>query len=500
MNFYELLPCLLIGFPLAGVIICATVPLQRTILLTNAVVAGIECVLALCVLLFVHTGRSLFIFQRNLFIDCLSAYHIGLVALVFFLASIYAFRYFSNHNARHADAVVSARRYGVLWNAFFTMLITALCSNNLGILWIAIESSTLFSALLIQVKGKPVSIEAMWKYLLICSVGIALAFIGTLLLSVASQAAPMPEERSILWTVLVEHAGSLNKNIMMASFLFVLVGFGTKAGLAPMHTWLPDAHSQAPTPVSAVFSGVMLNVAFYCIMRYLPLVEGAGNNSMEAHGLLIVFGIVSILAAAVFIPAQKDIKRLLAYCSVEHMGIIALGIGIGGAGTFAALFHTLNHSLAKTLAFFSAGRLVQDYDTNDMRKMSGVTKTNPLWGTGFFIAVLALIGMAPFSLFMSEFQILKSAIDDHHIAAFILFAAGTLIIFIAMLKFGIEIIMGKPDPDAPVQTNKFPEYILVAGIVMLLVVLGVWMPGPFKSLLLKMTVIVNQTTLPGGIR
>jgi hydrogenase-4 component F len=341
----------------------------------------------------------------------------------------------------------------------------------------------------------------MWKYLLICSVGIALAFIGTLLLSVASQAAPLPEARSILWTVLVEHAGSLDKHIMMAAFLFVLVGFGTKAGLAPMHTWLPDAHSQAPTPVSAVFSGVMLNVAFYCIMRYLPLVEGAGNKTMEAHGLLIVFGIVSILAAAVFIPAQKDIKRMLAYCSVEHMGIIVLGIGIGGAGTFAALFHTLNHSLAKTLAFFSAGRLVQDYGTNDMRKMSGAAKTNPLWGSAFFIAVLALIGMAPFSLFMSEFQILKSTIDTHHIATFILFIAGTLIIFIAMLKFGIEIFLGKPEPGIRVQSSEFPEYMLVIGTVILLVILGIWMPGPFKSLLLTMTAIVNQTTaLPGGIR
>jgi hydrogenase-4 component F len=468
---------------------------------TNAVIAGIECIIALCALRFVHAGISLFAFQHNFFIDSLSAYHIGLVSLVFFTASIYAFRYFANHNAQHADAVVSGRRYGVLWNAFFTMLISALCSNNLGILWIAIESSTLFSALLIQIKGKPVSIEAMWKYLLICSVGIALAFIGTLLLSVASQAAPLPEARSILWTVLVEHAGSLDKHIMMAAFLFVLVGFGTKAGLAPMHTWLPDAHSQAPTPVSAVFSGVMLNVAFYCIMRYLPLVEGAGNKTMEAHGLLIVFGIVSILAAAVFIPAQKDIKRMLAYCSVEHMGIIVLGIGIGGAGTFAALFHTLNHSLAKTLAFFSAGRLVQDYGTNDMRKMSGAAKTNPLWGSAFFIAVLALIGMAPFSLFMSEFQILKSTIDTHHIATFILFIAGTLIIFIAMLKFGIEIFLGKPEPGIRVQSSEFPEYMLVIGTVILLVILGIWMPGPFKSLLLTMTAIVNQTTaLPGGIR
>jgi hydrogenase-4 component F len=236
-------------------------------------------------------------------------------------------------------------------------------------------------------------------------------------------------------------------------------------------------------------------------MRYLPLVEGAGNKTMEAHGLLIVFGIVSILAAAVFIPAQKDIKRMLAYCSVEHMGIIVLGIGIGGAGTFAALFHTLNHSLAKTLAFFSAGRLVQDYGTNDMRKMSGAAKTNPLWGSAFFIAVLALIGMAPFSLFMSEFQILKSTIDTHHIATFILFIAGTLIIFIAMLKFGIEIFLGKPEPGIRVQSSEFPEYMLVIGTVILLVILGIWMPGPFKSLLLTMTAIVNQTTaLPGGIR
>jgi hydrogenase-4 component F len=192
----------------------------------------------------------------------------------------------------------------------------------------------------------------MWKYLLICSVGVGLAFMGTLVVAASATSLNVSAFDALLWTTLRDNASSLDPKALQLGFIFIVVGYGTKAGLAPMHNWLPDAHSQAPGPVSALFSGFMLNAALYCVMRYIPLVEGACGNSRWGLDLLVGFGLLSILVAAAFILFQRDVKRLLAYHSVEHMGIITLGLGLGGLGTFAALFHTLNHSLCKTGAFF----------------------------------------------------------------------------------------------------------------------------------------------------
>ena len=366
-----------------------------------------------------------------------------------------------------------------------------LCSNNMGLLWICLEATTLVSALLILTDGRPSSIEAMWKYLLLCSVGIAFAFVGTLLLSVASNTAGFLPRESLLWTSLYDHAAILDGHIMLAAFIFILVGFGTKAGLAPMHTWLPDAHSQAPTPVSAVFSGIMLNCALYCIMRYLPLCEAAMGKNGRPHATLVFFGLISIVVAAIFIPAQKNIKRLLAYHSVEHMGIIALGLGIGGLGTFAALFHTLNHSISKTLAFFSAGRLARHYGTYDMRLMKGAAASNPLWGTAFFISILALLGVAPFSVFMSEFQLVKASIDSKNFIAVGVFLFGSTVVFISALRHAINVSMGGKRLDIRRPQWFFRDFALAFGCIFVLLVSGLVMPHWYANILRNATTIIE---------
>ncbi len=311
------------------------------------------------------------------YVDALSAYHLILLHMVFLLSSTYARSYF-RHEANFQAP--QARRFGALWMGSLAAMSLVLVSNNLGMMWVGIEATTLLTAFLICTHVSAASLEATWKYLIMCSVGVAFAFIGTLLVAAAARPAHLSGPDMLLWTHLRQVAGSMDAGILKMGFIFLLVGYGTKAGLAPMHNWLPDAHSQAPAPVSAVFSGFLLNTALYCILRYVPLVEASSGDAGWATGLLEGFGVLSILVAAAFIVFQHDAKRLLAYSSVEHMGIIALGVGLGGFGTFAAMFHVMNHSLCKPLGFFSAGRLGQLYRTHDLAGLAGSARGAPVWG------------------------------------------------------------------------------------------------------------------------
>jgi len=269
------------------------------------------------------------------------------------------------------------------------------------------------------------------------------------------------------------------------------VGYGTKAGLAPLHSWLPDAHSQAPAPVSALFSGFMLNAALYCVARYLPLVEAATGDAGWGRQLLVAFGIASILVAAAFIVFQRDGKRFLAYSSVEHLGIICLGLGLGGVGVFAALWHGLNHSVGKSLAFFSVGRLGQMYGTHDLGALSGAMRRSPIWGVGFCGGLLALIGVAPFAIFMSEFQILRAAAVGRAFVVLALFLLGVGIVFVGALRHAITVAWGdeicKPEP----QSGSAADAVLVWGALALLLVLGLWMPGPLGSALEAAAAVVG---------
>jgi hydrogenase-4 component F len=319
-------------------------------------------------------------------------------------------------------------------------------------------------------------------------VGVAFAFMGTLLFAAAAGG-----KTSLLWTEMNGKPGLFNPLLIKAAFIFLLVGYGTKAGLAPMHNWLPDAHSQAPAPVSALFSGFMLSAALYCVMRYLPIVEPATGNSGWSLKMMMGFGLLSILIAAAFMPFQKNVKRFLAYSSMEHLGIIALGLGLGGFGVFAALFHTLNHALGKTLSFFSAGRLGQLSDSHDMQKMSGAMKISPLWGKGLLGGVLALIGMAPFSPFMSEFQIVKAAVDKGSVLVLILFFLGVGTVFVAALGHLLPLVWGKPQGEQVVQSANRLETALVWIPLILLLCLGIWMPDFLRRMLTEAAAVLQPS-------
>ena len=441
----------------------------RVGVLASAVAAG-GCVWA------AHGGNPISTAWGWLYLDALSAYHLAVMMVVFTLSSLYVPGYFDEEIRHNALGLGAAQRFGVLWFGALTAMTLVLLSNNIGIMWVGIEATTLVTAFLICIHRTPESVEAMWKYLIICSVGVAFAFMGTLLAGAAANGLHLPSSQALLWTNLRQDAARLDPVLIKVAFVFLLVGYGTKAGLAPMHSWLPDAHSQAPAPVSALFSGFMLNAALYCIMRYIPLVEGASGHVGWSLRLLLFFGVISILVAAAFIVFQHDLKRLLAYHSVEHLGIIAVGLGLGGLGTFAALLHTLNHSICKSLSFFAAGRLGQMYGTQDMSKMAGALRHAPVWGKGLFGSLLVLIGVAPFAIFMSEFLILRAAAKSGSYWTMALFLAGAGIVFVGALQHAIHIAWGEPIVTPKEEQAGGVDKMLVAASLAALLILGLWIP------------------------
>ncbi len=422
-------------------------------------------------------GEPLTALDGWLRLDALSALHLVVLCIVFSLGALHSPGYFADEVQGGTLDAVSARRYGGLWFGSLAAMLVVLLSNNMGVMWVGIEATTLLTAFLICVHVTPRSLEAMWKYLLMCSVGVAMAFTGTILIAASTGPSPIHGNESLLWTSLIAHAGALDITLVKAGFIFMVIGYGTKAGLAPMHNWLPDAHSQAPAPVSAVFSGFLLNASLYCILRTLPLIESATGNTGWGRDILIVAGLLSILTAAAFIVVQKDLKRLLAYSSLEHMGIIALGAGLGGAGAFAAMFHMLSHSLGKTSAFLSAGRIVKAYGTNDMRRITGTLSRSPLWGTGLLASVLGLIGTAPFAIFWSEFMILRAAIDAGEWVTAALFITGMCVVFTGALRFLIPIAWRPGTAIPQFRKSTVAECILVGLPLAVLLALGVWIPG-----------------------
>jgi hydrogenase-4 component F len=490
MSFDWLLWALL-AVPALAAGLCLLPGSARKILVLVAVIGSGWALLAFVTAWAALASGSLSVAENWFRLDALSAYHAAVLALIFGTSSVYSWGYFGSEASSGKFTYGEARKFGVCWFGAAGAMIFVLLSNNLGLMWVGIEATTLVTAFLICVHVTAFSLEATWKYLMVCSVGVAFAFVGTLLVSISAQNAGLIPTEMLLWTRLNESAALLAPSTMKIAFIFILVGFGTKVGLVPMHSWLPDAHSQAPAPVSALFSGFMLNAALYCIMRHLSLIEGVSGAAGWGRGLLEVFGIVSILVSAAFILFQHDGKRLLAYHSVEHMGIISLGLGLGGVGIFAALWHVLNHAVCKALAFFSIGRLGQMYGSHDLGRMAGALRRSPVWGVGFFGGILALIGVAPFAIFMSEFLILRAAVQAQAFLALALFLLGAGIVFVGALRHAIVPAWGEAVVEPKEERARATGIVLVFGGLGLLLVLGLWMPEPFRKTLEAAALVVG---------
>lgn len=387
------------------------------------------------------------------------------------------------------------RRYQIFFNLFVGSMLLAVSANNVGLMWVAIEATTIFSAFIIPLNVSKTSVEASWKYILICSVGIALAFAGTVLAYFDFVALSGRVENALNWSVLLQTAPSLHPEVMRIAFVFLLVGYGTKAGLAPMHTWLPDAHSESPAPLSAAMSGVLLAVALYAILRWKVVIDAAlaANGRIGdtyTNNLLLGLGLLSMLIAALSMVRSKNYKRLLAYSSIENTGLTCLGLALGPLGVFAALLHLVNHSIAKSMLFLLSGRILHRYHTTEIAEVRGLFKAMPLTGGLFAAGILALIGLPPFGIFISEFALIRAGFADGKPWLMALVLVLLAVAFVALLNVLNRMLYGDlPETVRAGETDGWQAALLflnVAGLV----VLGLTLPAPLVTLLNQSVLIV----------
>ena len=419
-------------------------------------------------------------------VDALSGWMVAVIVAVAALAGAEAPRY-----AREGSPRVF---YPLLHLMVFTMLL-AVCTDDVGLMWVGVEGTTLASVFLVNFERTRASLEAAYKYLLICSVGIAIAFVGTVLVYYAEamrqHGAVEHATQGLRWTSLLVVAPALSPRVLQLAFVFLVVGYGTKAGLAPMHTWLPDAHSEAPAPVSALMSGVLLSIGAYAIVRFKPIVDAAAGAGFAGR-VLITLGLLSLAVAAVFLWNPGNYKRMLAYSSVEHIGLVALGLGFGGAiGVSGALLHVANHGLAKSVVFLLAGRIRAAYGTVELAGVRGLLRALPLTGRGFLLAVLALLGLPPFGLFTSEVMIFAAGFRSGHAVAAGVGLVLLVIAFGGLLRAAQGMLFGPaPGTDAP-SLGGWIAVAPMAAALLLLVLTGVaWPPGLAAALELATRVVL----------
>lgn len=419
-----------------------------------------------------------------LYMDPFSAYMLMLVSLVGLVTILYSLSHMGKEYEEGNLTDVRLRNYYLFLSLFvFTMLLVCV-SNNLGVMWIAIEGTTLASAYLVGFYDRDTSVEAAWKYLIICSVGITLALLGIIIVYASSIQVLGESSSALNWSTLNLYASSLDPGLLKIAFIFVLVGYGTKVGLAPMHTWLPDAHSQAPSPVSAMLSGVLLNCAMYGILRFHMIVSNSTVGPGFSGGLLLAFGILSLIVAAAFIIMARDYKRMLAYSSIEHMGIIAVGFGFGGFwGMFGALFHMLNHALTKSLLFFGAGNILQKLKTKDIDQVRGLRKILPVTAILFLGGALAITGCPPFSLFLSEFMIVVGGLASANYLAVAVVLTLLAIIFAAFMYHAGRMVLGEPAEGVSRGEGGRAHLVLMSVLLLGVLFLGLYIPGFLNSAL-----------------
>jgi len=428
---------------------------------------------------------------KMLYVDHLSAVLLSIVAVLSFTSMLFSISYMEKELANGHITFEMLHRYYVLFNLLIFTMISVLIVGNLGLMWVAVEATTLASAFLVAFYFNHSALEAAWKYVMVCTVGICLALLGTTLLYYAQVSVVGSDFQALSWLELKKMSPDLDPTIVKLAFVFILIGYGTKVGLAPMHTWLPDAHSQAPSPISALLSGVVLSCAVYAIMRNLIVVQAVINHEFLQY-LLIGFGVLSIAIAIPFILVQHDLKRLLAYSSVEHMGIVILGIGIGTPlAIYGALLHVINHAIAKSALFYMAGVITQEYQTKHIARIRGLVSTMPFVGTLFIIAILAITGTPPFGIFISKFIIIGAAFSSGRV----LLGSGVLLllagIFAGMMYYCLSMAFGsKPKYRASSVSIGKPALMAMAISVGLIIVTGLYVPTWLDDMLTMAASIV----------
>jgi hydrogenase-4 component F len=458
--------------PLLAAVILALTPEFRQAAFVNVGASAVTFIAALTLLDAPHEAGVMFI------LDGFNIYLILLTTFVSLTTSIYSAGYIAEEVKARKLNPLNLRFYHAMYQAFLFTMLLALSTNNMGVMWVAVEGATLTTVLMVSLYRTPAAIEAAWKYFILCGVGIALALFGTILMYMAAQPIIGPGMAAMTWTDLLGHAPRINAGILNLAFVFLLIGYGTKVGLAPLHAWLPDAHAEGPTPISAVLSGLLLNVALYAVLRFKMLLAAHGE-AMAPGPLMIVMGLATLALAGIMLYRRRDAKRFFAYSSIEHMGLITFAFGMGGPlANFAGLLHMTMHSLTKSAIFYAVGHAVQARGSQQMADIRGLTVSHPALGWGLLAGVVAIAGMPPFGVFMSEFLLVTSTFARSPWLALPL-TLGLLVAFSALIMRTQQMCFGAPSTQnhRPLSGTMVPLYAHLA----LVLLAGVWLPPPLVA-------------------
>lgn len=472
--------------PLAGIIILAFIGHRRSAKTVNLIISAATFVTALLLSIEVFRLGPILSVNKLFYIDGFNVYLILLNAFVGMTTAIFSGPYMEHEVAIGRVDDQRMRLYYSMYQGFLFTMLMALSTNNLGILWVSVEGATLATVLLVSLYRTHESIEAGWKYFIICGVGISQALFGTILVYFAAVKIIPGSEEGLLWTVLQQHAAGMDGGVMALAFVFLLVGYGTKVGLVPLHNWLPDAHSEGPTPMSAILSGLLLNIALYAVVRFKMLVDPALGNHL-AGNLMMGFGMLSFSVAGLLLHRQYDVKRMFSYSSIEHMGLMTFAFGIGGPlATFGALLHMIVHSLTKSAIFITVGHATHLAGTQKMNEIRGLIRTQPFVGWGLLIGTCAIAGFPPFGVFTSEFLLFTATIKSYPWLAPPL-VLGLSVAFAGLFRNIQPMVFGEPPVgQKPVVANMWPVFIHLGMVLWL----GISIPTVLAQWLNQATVML----------
>jgi hydrogenase-4 component F len=461
----------ILAIPAVSAILLAVLPGYRVTARLNVLATLLTFFAALSLLVERPTATG------YLFVDDLNVVFVVLGTFVGFTTSAFSASYIAHELDIGRLTPAYLRFYHAMYQALMFAMNLALLANNIGLMWVAIELATLTTVLMVGIYRTHEALEAAWKYFILGSVGIALALFGTILVYMAARPVIGEGHDAMVWTSLVDRAKDFSPDMLNVAFVFLMLGYGTKVGLAPLHAWLPDAHAEGPTPISAVLSGLLLNVALYAVLRFKMLL--AANPAAVAPGpLMVTLGLVSLIFAGFMLYRRRDIKRMFAYSSIEHMGLITFAFGMGGPlANFAGLLHMTMHSLTKSAIFFAVGHISQVKRTQKLADIRGLTESHPLLGWGLVLGVVAIAGLPPLGIFMSEFLIVSSTFAREPLLAIPL-VLGLLVAFGALLLRLSETAFGKPiGSTAPVEASYAPLFAHLS----LVLAAGIYLPAPLVT-------------------
>jgi hydrogenase-4 component F len=472
---------LMLLIPLSGIFLLAFIGHLRLAGSVNVGFAGATFAASVWLAISVLADGPLLSPSRMMYIDAFNVYLVALTAFVGLTTAIFSRPYMQHEVESRHIGKRRMRLYHSMYQGFMFAMLAALSTNNIGILWVAMEGATLATVLLVSLYRTPEAVEAAWKYFILCGVGIAQALFGTVLLFFAAERVIPVRDDALLWNVLYNSASQLEPTVLTLAFVFLLVGYGTKVGLVPLHNWLPDAHSEGPTPMSAILSGLLLNVALYALVRIKMLVDGSLHTNLAGH-LMMGFGLLSFMVAGFFLHRQRDIKRMYSYSSIEHMGLMTFAFGIGGPlATFGALLHMTVHSLTKSAIFVTVGHAAQIAGTQSIEKIRGLIRTQPAVGWGLMMGTVAIAGFPPFGLFVSEFLVLSATMKSWPWLTVPLLV-GLAVAFAGIFRHLHPMVYGEPpEGQVAVRANMLPVLIQLAFVLWLGIAIPVFLSKWFEQ-------------------